>query len=254
MSRWAASARARWLYHAHWLLQKLSGGRAGLRVYLICAQPVGTPALANLRDHANTRVVAVGPGDPLLQHFPRPTDVLTRRFASGAVCHAVLVKGEFAGHIWLASGYYDEDEVRCRYVLPSAATAWDFDVYVEPRFRGTRVIARLWKGVDQALRDRGVLWSYSRISLYNAGSIQAHEQLAARYLCTGIFLTIGGLQAAWFTRPLRLKLTLGTRGTPVQAMPMPPGELPHHVQTSAGDSLGSTNLGRQMSPPPRRLD
>ncbi len=179
IGRWAASASARWLYRAHRVLQKLSGGRASLHVYLFCAQPVGSLALASLRDDPQTRVVPIGPGEPLLSYFPRPQTVLAQRFVAGATCYAVLVKEQFAGQIWLASGHYDEDEVRCRYVLPDATTVWDFDVYIAPAFRATRAMARLWKGVDAVLQSRGVAWSCSRISLFNPGSVQTHERLGA---------------------------------------------------------------------------
>jgi len=219
MTALAAGASALWLYRAHRLLQRLSGNRASLNVYLFCAQPVGSAALKRVRDDASTRVVSVGPGDPLLSVFPRPQTVLAQRFATGASCHAVIVKEQFAGHIWLASDRYDEDEVRCRYVLPDATTVWDFDVYVSPPFRATRAMARLWKGVDAVLQSRGVAWSCSRISLYNAASIQTHERLGARHLCTGAFLTMGALQAALFTRPMRVHLTMSASQVPMLAIP-----------------------------------
>lgn len=221
MTALTATIGARRLYRVHRLLQVLSGGRASLHVYLFCAQPVGSPALANVRADPHTQVVAVGPGDPLLQAFPRPHAVLAQRFASGALCLAVVVKGEFAGHVWLASGHYDEDEVRCRYLLPGTSAMWDFDVYVEPRYRGTRVMARLWKGVDQVLQARDIQWSFSRISLYNPASVQTHEQLGALHLRSAGFLTIGRLQVALFTSPLRLSLGFDPRRAPVVAMPMP---------------------------------
>lgn len=221
MTALAASARARWLYRMHRLLQKLSGGRAGLHVYLFCAQPVNALALNGVRDDAGTRIVPVLPGDPLLQSFPRPPAVLARRFASGATCHAALVKDQFAGHVWLASGHYDEDTVRCRYQLPGPAAVWDFDVYVAPRFRGTRVIARLWQAVGRVLHRGAIDWSFSRIDLFNKASVQAHEHLGARHLRSGIFLTLGPLQAALFTCPRRWVLTWGGNRAPVIEMPMP---------------------------------
>ena len=118
------------------------------------------------------------------------------------------------GHIWLARGRYDEDEVRCRYILPGPTTVWDYDVFVAPAFRATRAMARMWKGVSSALRIEGVMWTYSRISLFNAASVQTHEQLGARHLCTAVFLAIGPLQAALFTRPLRLRLAMGRSAAP----------------------------------------
>lgn len=99
--------------------------------------------------------------------------------------------------------------MRCRYVLPDASTVWHFDVYVAPQFRATRAMAHLWKDVDKALQADGVMWSCSRISLFNAASLQTHERLGARHLCTAAFLTIGALQVCLSTRPMRLYLSVG---------------------------------------------
>lgn len=221
MAALAGSRRALWLYRAHRVLQKLSRGRASLHAYLFCAQPLQATALIRVRHDPQTRVVPVGPGDALLTQFPRPPAVLADRFARGAACHAVLVKGQFAGHIWLAPKGYDEDEVRCRYVLPNASTVWDFDVYIAPAFRGNRAMARLWKGVALAATASGVDWSYSRISLFNAASVQAHERLGAQHLCSGAFLTLGGWQAALFTGPWRLHLSRAVGAPPMLQLPLP---------------------------------
>ena len=77
MSDLAASPFALWLYRAHRVLQKISGERASLHVYLFCAQPVGSTALTKVRDDPNTRVVPVSAGDPLLEAFPRPQRALS---------------------------------------------------------------------------------------------------------------------------------------------------------------------------------
>ena len=221
MSALAGSRPALWLYRAHRVLQKLSGGRAGLQVYLFCAQPVDSPTLRSVREDPLTRIVPVMKGSGLLPLFPRPLAKLSQRFASGATCFAVLVKDEFAGHIWLARTQYDEDEVRCRYVLPNAATGWDFDVYVAPPFRATRVIARLWKGVSQAMEANGINWSYSRISIFNAASVQAHERMGAEHLCSGAFLTLGSVQVAILSKPWRLHVTMPGAPPPVLQLPLP---------------------------------
>lgn len=217
------SQGALWLYRLHRLLQKLSGHRASLHVYLFCAQPLGTDELRKVRDDASTRVLHVGPEAAVLKEFPRPLNVLAQRFAAGATCFTVFVKEQFAGHLWLASKHYDEDEVRCRYVLPDAATVWDYDVYIAPAFRATRAMARLWKGVDTVLHAQGIKWSASRISLYNPASVQTHERLGAQHLCTGAFLTLGALQFSLFTRPWRFQFATRTGQAPVLQIPLPGG-------------------------------
>ena len=221
MTRLASSQLGLWLYRAHRVLQKLSGSRAGLQVYLFCAQPVSSPALAGVRDDVQTQVVPVADGSTLLPLFPRPEATVAQRFASGASCYAVLVKDKFAGHIWIARKTYDEDEVRCRYVLPDASTVWDFDVYIAPPFRATRAILRLWKGVSQALAADNIDWTYSRISVFNSASVQAHERLGSQHLCSGAFLTLGRWQAALFTKPWRVHFSLAGTPPPVLYLLLP---------------------------------
>lgn len=195
MSALAAGAWARWLYRVHRGLQVISGGRASLHVYLLCAQPVPRTAPATMRDDPNTHIALVAADDALVAAFPRPAEVLRQRFANGARCYAATVKQQFAGYIWLAQGHYDEDEVRCRYEMPAApASVWDFDVYVDPRFRLSRVMSRLWLAVNQALVAQDVRWSFSRISLYNPASVQTHERLGARRVGVAAFLLLGPVQ------------------------------------------------------------
>jgi hypothetical protein len=203
-------------------LQRLSGGRAALYAYLICAQPLGRGAFSALRSDAGTEIRRVLVGDHLLDALPRPAAVLKRRFATGATCHVAVVKGKFGGCIWLARGHYDEDEVRCRYVLPSQpASVWDFDVYVEPSLRLSRTLGRMWKAVDQELASDGVEWSFSRISLYNAASVQAHERMGAVRVATALFLQVGSLQLSAFTQRPYLHIGFGPGQTPALVLSAP---------------------------------
>lgn len=224
MSRRAQGWMAKLLYLAHRTLQRLSRGRAGLQVYIFCAQPTQQVELDKMRADPNTVVVPVSADSPLIAAFPRPAETIAARFAFGATCYAILVKECFAGYLWLARGAYEEDEVRCRYVLPVLPlSVWDFDVYIEPAFRASRIMARLWKDGSAWLREGGVHWSFSRISLFNAASIQSHERLGALYVATGVFAVLGTIQLALLsTRPYihlgwrhdhRPVLNLSTPGT-----------------------------------------
>lgn len=222
MSAWAGSPWAKYLYWLGRLLDKLTFGHARLHIYLFCAQPIGSGTLAAIRDDANTVVQPVPSDSPLVAHFTRPPEVLRRRFADGTTCYAATVKGEFAGHIWLARGFYDEDEVRCRYVLPAnRPIVWDYDVYIEPRYRLGRTLGRLWKGVDAALGAQGIQWSMSRISLFNAASIQTHERLGAVYLTTGAFLVLGPLQLSIFSKAPYLHFGVSSAHRPALTLQPP---------------------------------
>jgi len=147
------------LYVAARLLERVSGGRVRLVVYALMAQPIGSPLLRDVSEAASTEVVAIAPDHPQVGAFPRPEQVIAERFANGATCHLALVKGDFAGFIWLQRDAYMEDEVRCRYVLDEPARGvWDFDVYVVPKYRLGRTLARLWRAVDVELERAGIAW------------------------------------------------------------------------------------------------
>jgi hypothetical protein len=185
------------LYLGGQVLSRLSGGRARIVKYRLVAQPIGRSDAKPLRPDAATELRAVPAGDALAAAFERPPHVVERRYAAGAACTAALVRGEFAGFIWIQRGAYDEDEVRCRYELQDAATCvWDFDVFVTPRFRVGRTLARLWSHVDQGLAREGVRWSFSRISAFNRESLAAHARLGTVDCGTALFVVLGPLQAA----------------------------------------------------------
>jgi len=182
------------------VLSQVSGGRARLITYALMAQPIGAGALAGVRGDAHTVVQDVHPGDALAAALPRPAAINLQRWAAGAQCMAATVKGAFAGMIWIARGHYDEDEVRCQYVLADAAhSVWDYDVYVEPRYRAGRLLARLWQAADTRLAAEGVRWTFSRIALLNRSSMAAHQRLGAQRVGTAAFLVLGPLQLSLFS-------------------------------------------------------
>lgn len=214
------AARSGWavtlLFVVHRVLGKLSGGRARIVPYAIVAQPIGAGAYAAVRDDPSTVVCTATAHDPLVAAFPRPAAINARRWANGATCHLVAVKGQFAGTIWIQRGAYDEDEVRCRYVLADPATCvWDFDVFVEPRYRLGRTMGRLWKAVDGELAAQGVKWSFSRISRFNAESMQSHARLGAVVTGHACFLALGGLELGWFSGPPRFSCAWNASRTPI---------------------------------------
>lgn len=206
-------------YLAHRVLQKLSGGRAALVPYLLVAQPLAGAAAtgAGAGRGGHTVVEAAGPAHPARSAFPRPAAIIEQRFAEGAECHVALVKGEFAGYIWISRQRHVEDEVRCTWVLADPRTSvWDHDVYVEPRFRLGRTMARLWQAVDESLHDEGVRWTFSRISRFNAASIRSHQRLGARPVGSACFLRLGRLELMLSPR---WHFSLGGKGPEVSLSP-----------------------------------
>jgi hypothetical protein len=126
--------------------------------------------------------------------------VIRRRLGAGARCLVAEVGGRFAGYIWLQTGQYEEDEVRCTFEpWPANRVCWDFDVYVVPSYRGTRTFGRLWTAAGAMLSTEGFTHSASRISAFNVQSQRAHSRAGARVVGSATFVVAGKRQwmLAW---------------------------------------------------------
>jgi hypothetical protein len=126
--------------------------------------------------------------------------VLAARYAQGACSLAAVKRGELVGFLWLRFDAYQEDEVRARYLLPSAQSCWDFDVWVRPQERLGPAFPRLWDEANHLLRARAVRWSCSRISAFNAASLRAHASIGTVPMGSATFLRCGGWQWMLATR------------------------------------------------------
>lgn len=184
------------LYLVSRCLEKISGGTARLIRYDLVAQPVRPTSQEPENTRPSTTLVDIcRPDSPFVREFPRPAEIIAWRFRQGHECLCAAVGGRFAGYLWLARDHYDEDEVRCRFILACPAqSVWDYDVYVEPRFRIGRTFSRLWQYADRHLSSQGVGWSFSRISAFNRDSLKAHSRLGATRMFSATFLCIGKMQ------------------------------------------------------------
>lgn len=183
------------LYAISRVLRRVPGANARLVKYYFVAQPVPRTMESPAPGAGSIFVAAVREGDPLVAHFPRPPEVIARRYADGAICLAAQGRQGFAGFLWITFGPYDEDEVRCRFVtLPAQTTSWDFDVYVDPAFRMGRAFIRLWQAANACLRERKVEWTLSRISAFNDDSLRSHARLGGMRIASAAFLCVGSIQ------------------------------------------------------------
>lgn len=201
-------------------IRRITRNSVRLNRYYFVAQPVpDSPTAASGRPskYCFRRAKAI---DAIIASAPRPRSVLERRFLDGATCIVAECDGQLAGFIWIIEREYMEDEVRCLYRLnPAAKAAWDFDVYVAPPFRATRLFARLWDAANEWLRSRGCRWTFSRISGFNVASLQAHRRLHAIRLASGTFLTAGPVQLSVFSIRPYLHLSLTRRDFPLLQLP-----------------------------------
>jgi hypothetical protein len=185
------------LYGMSRVLERVTNSRCRMVKYHFVAQPVPERPLLSAAPRGTTVLVdRVELDDPIVQRFPRPADVIVRRFEAGAVCFVARTAAcDPAGFIWIKLNDYMEDEVRCLYAL-DRRSAWDFDVWVAPEHRLTRTFARLWDAANRFLREQGYSWSLSRISAFNPASMAAHRRLGVQRLHSAVFLSAGPLQLA----------------------------------------------------------
>lgn len=187
------------LYACDRALGRLGMGR--VHRYVLVAQPAAEPRLAARRG-GGIEIHRISSTDPRLLGLDGLTpEVLAHRARHHPVCFAAVSKGVVVGCLWLAFGAYEEDEVRCRFrPLPEGRVAWDFGVFLLPAYRAGRAFALLWDTANAYLRERGIDWSLSRISAFNAGSLSAHRRLGAVPLGTATFVSVGGWQLAVASR------------------------------------------------------
>ncbi|MCH8684313.1 hypothetical protein [Pedomonas mirosovicensis] len=102
-------------------------------------------------------------------------------------------KDQLVGVFWLTASPFREDEIDLWYDTQGQG-AWDLGLYVPPEHRATRAFAALWAGAGAWLDARGLGWSFSRITDYNAASLSAHARLQGWRLGTVWAISMGQWQ------------------------------------------------------------
>lgn len=204
------------------VLATLSRGKIQLFRYHLVAQPVASVEAAPIPHTPRSDVDFCKRGDPILACVPRPASVIRHRFELGHACLCARSKGCFAGYLWLARDHYDEDEVRCRYVLEAPhLSAWDYDLYIAPEYRMGRTFSRLWLAANRHLAATGVQWCFSRISAFAPGSMKAHRRLGAVRLFSANFIKIGPIQVTIAGRYPYLHLSFRDASKPTWRLRLP---------------------------------
>ncbi len=211
------------LYAIRRALEQATRGRCRLCKYYFVAQPVPAQPLTALPKASRTRVYRAMPTEDIIKRFPRPAAVIARRFADGAACFVAERTGELVGFIWIKLERYEEDEVRCDYLLdPAQGLAWDFDAWVAPEFRMTRGFVQLWEAANEYLRQQDCRWSLSRISAFNPVSLTSHRRLGAVHLHAGLFVVLGRTQLALFSCRPYVHVGFGVASRPRLSFHLPP--------------------------------
>ena len=167
----------------------------GLYVYEFMVQPMGGPPLLPPNLCRNLTFREIVKGDPAIAEMPAREDIKARRFEQGARCLGAYRKGLLIGYIWYATGRYEEDEVRCDYVLVDRAKSiFDFDLYVLPQYRLGVGFLGVWHGANQMLAPQGVRYTFSRLTRFNVASRRAHAHLGWKRVGVGVFLQLWGAE------------------------------------------------------------
>lgn len=183
----------------------------GLFWYRFYRQPLTTPAAK--RSAGGLDLYWLDQYDDILHQLPRPLANIKARFAQNVRCLVAVKGGHLIACAWFAFARYDEDEVRCTYLLPDNAV-WDFDIFVTPEYRMSRVFLKTWQHANDTLAREGYAYSLSRISAFNHKSISAHEKLGAERVGNALFLKLGAVQIMVADRRPRVSISLPRSNAP----------------------------------------
>jgi len=176
------------LYSIDRVLQGLSSGLR-LYAYEIMVQPITDRPLLPARLRKRLEIREIKQGDPEVQLMPARPEIRESRFKQNAICLGAFQNGQFIGYIWFCFRAYDEDEVRCTFVLhPEPESVFDFDLYIFPEHRLGLAFVGIWSGANEFLSARGIKYTYSRLTRFNVASARAHEHLGWKQVGAAVFL------------------------------------------------------------------
>ena len=166
-----------------------------LYFYEIMVQPIPDRPLVPPRLTRNLEMREIKRGDPEVDLMPARHDVKESRFAQDAICLGAYRDRAFIGYIWFCFRRYHEDEVRCTYaVTPETQAVFDFDLYIFPQHRMGLGFIGIWNEANKFLRNRGIRYTYSRLTRFNVASRRAHQHLGWKCVGRTIFLQAGPAQ------------------------------------------------------------
>lgn len=176
------------LYATDRILRSLSPS-LGLFVYELMVQPISSKSLLPSKLTENMSFKEICRGHPDIARMPAREDIKASRFDQGARCLGVYRKGQLIGYIWFCFTSYEEDEVRCTYILAEPErSVFDFDLYVLPEHRMGIGFMAIWHGANQYLHERGIEYTFSRLTRTNLASRRSHSHLGWKCVARAVFL------------------------------------------------------------------
>jgi hypothetical protein len=166
-----------------------------LYCYEFVVQPLAVGERTPSRRGVSIELREIRRGDPEVALMPARPDIKERRFAHDALCLGAFRKGEFIGYIWFQFRAYEEDEVRCTYVVePADQAVFDFDLYIFPEHRMGTAFVGIWRAASRYLEERGIRHTFSRVTRFNVASVRAHRRLGAARVASAVFLQAGRVE------------------------------------------------------------
>jgi len=184
-----------------------------LYVYDFMVQPIPDKPLLPERLTKNLEIREIRRGDPEVDLMPARPEIKESRFAQNAICLGAFKKGQFIGYMWFCFRTYEEDEVRCTYVVtPAKEAVFDFDLYLFPQHRMGLGFVGIWNGANKFLHERGIKFTFSRLTRFNTASRRAHHHLGWKLVGRAVFLQAWRLEFMMATLFPFLHLSLGKPG------------------------------------------
>ena len=198
------------LYAIDRFFQRLSSNLR-LYAYEFMVQPIHTKPLVPARFTKSLEIREIKRGDPEVELMPARADIKQSRFDQNAVCLGAFQNGQFIAYMWFCFRMYEEDEVRCTYVVtPESQAVFDFDLYIFPEHRLSLAFIGLWNGANRYLAERGIRYTFSRLTRFNVGSRRAHDHLGWKRVGRAVFVQACGIEVMMATVFPYLHLSLGT--------------------------------------------
>jgi hypothetical protein len=183
------------LYAMHRVLQGISA-RWQLHVYEITVQPIAERPVGSRKRGSKLEMREIRAGDPEIALMPVRPEVMLARIRQNAACLGAFRNGELIGYMWFCRREYEEDEVRCIYVLEDEReSVFDFDFYLYPKHRMGVAFVALWNAANEFLSGQGIRYTFSRLTRFNVASRRAHQHLGCRVIGRVLFLQLGRLEA-----------------------------------------------------------
>jgi hypothetical protein len=182
------------LYAIDRIFLRLTPGLS-LYFYEFMVQPILDKPLLPERLTKDLEIREIKRGDPEMELMPARPEIKESRFKQNAICLGAFNKGQFIGYIWFCFNAYEEDEVRCTFVLtPAEESVFDFDLYLFPEHRMGLGFVGIWNGASRFLLSRGIKFSFSRLTRFNLASRRAHHHLGWKRVGRAVFLQAGRVE------------------------------------------------------------